>query len=67
MNFVEYTGAAVEDGLRLVTVNPAAMAGLESVVAVDRAANLVAVDAAGRLVASMVDGRLAASYPTHAR
>jgi N-acetylglucosamine-6-phosphate deacetylase len=59
MNLVGYTGAAVEDALRLVTVNPAAMAGLESSIAVGQAADLVAVDAAGRLVASIVDGRLA--------
>ncbi len=29
MNFVEFTGAPLEDALRLLTVNPAAMTGLE--------------------------------------
>ncbi len=49
MNFVEFTGAPVEDGLRLVTANPAAMTGLGGgAVAVGHAANLVAVDAIGK-------------------
>lgn len=63
-NLMEYTGAPLGDALRLVTVNPAAMIGLESEVGslkVGQAANLVAVDAAGKLVASILGGQLAAS------
>ncbi len=59
-NFVEFTGATVEQGLRLLTVNPAAMTGLTErtgLLAVGQPANLVAVDAAGRLVGSVVGGR----------
>ncbi|MGB7548282.1 MAG: N-acetylglucosamine-6-phosphate deacetylase, partial [Terracidiphilus sp.] len=51
-NFVEFTGATVEQGLRLLTVNPAAMTGLTEragSLAVGQPASLVAVDAAGRL------------------
>jgi N-acetylglucosamine-6-phosphate deacetylase len=62
MNFMEYTGAPLEDALRLLTVNPAAMIGLDNEAGglkVGLAANLVAVDAAGRLVASIQGGRLA--------
>jgi N-acetylglucosamine-6-phosphate deacetylase len=64
MNFVEYTGVAVDEALRLVTVNPATMTGLDSEAGsleVGQAANLVAVDQSGRLVASILDGRLAAA------
>jgi N-acetylglucosamine-6-phosphate deacetylase len=59
-NFVEFTGAGVEDGLRLVTSNPAAMTGLgqrAGTIAVGRDADLVAVDRAGRLCWSVVQGR----------
>jgi N-acetylglucosamine-6-phosphate deacetylase len=66
-NFVRFTGATVEQGLRLLSSNPAAMTGC-----MDRAgslrvggpANFVAVDRAGRLMASVVGGRLAESL-TH--
>ncbi|HEV2486041.1 MAG TPA: N-acetylglucosamine-6-phosphate deacetylase [Terracidiphilus sp.] len=63
MNFVEYTGVAVDEALRLLTVNPAAMTGLDGEAGsleVGRQANLVAVDQSGRLVASIQNGRLAA-------
>jgi len=63
-NLMEYTGAPLLDALRLVTVNPAAMIGLEGYVGslrVGQAVNIVAVNAAGRLVASIVGGQLAAS------
>jgi len=59
-NFVAFTGAPLEQALRLVTRNPAAMTGLGSragSLAVGEPANLVAVDDAGRLVASFVGGR----------
>ena len=59
-NFVAYTGAPLEEALRLVTVNPAAMTGMGGdvgKVAVGAPANLVAVDANGKLIASMMSGR----------
>ena len=62
MNFVEYTGVAVDEALRLLTVNPATMTGFDGEAGsleVGRTANLVAVDTAGRLVAAVLGGRLA--------
>lgn len=59
-NFIEFTGAPLEQALRLPTVNPAAMAGFGEIagsVAVGHPANLVAVDPAGKLVASIVHGQ----------
>ncbi|HEU5350786.1 MAG TPA: N-acetylglucosamine-6-phosphate deacetylase [Terracidiphilus sp.] len=59
-NFVQFTGASVEQGLRLITANPAAMTGLSSQagsLTVGQPANLVAVDAAGKLVASFAAGQ----------
>jgi N-acetylglucosamine-6-phosphate deacetylase len=61
-NFLEFTGAKVEDGLRLLTRNPVAMTGLgdgAAQVVVGGPADLVAVDGAGQLVGSIVGGRLA--------
>jgi N-acetylglucosamine-6-phosphate deacetylase len=58
-NFLEFTGAALLDGLRLLTANPAAMTGFgdrAGSVAVGQKADLVAVDSAGRLVASIIGG-----------
>jgi N-acetylglucosamine-6-phosphate deacetylase len=63
-NFVEFTGAPLDQALRLLTANPAAMAGLSAQagsLAVGQPANLVAVDAAGRLVASIQNGQPLAS------
>jgi N-acetylglucosamine-6-phosphate deacetylase len=62
-NFLRFTGAPLVEALRLLTANPAAMAGLSSQagsLAVGRSADLVAVDAAGKLVASLVGGVRAA-------
>jgi N-acetylglucosamine-6-phosphate deacetylase len=59
-NFVKFTGAPIEQALRLVTANPAAMTGFgdqAGSLAVGQPANLVAVDAAGKLVASIIDGQ----------
>jgi N-acetylglucosamine-6-phosphate deacetylase len=59
-NFMEFTGAPLEQALRLATVNPAAMTGLGDTVgslAVGRVASLVAVDAAGKLVGSIINGQ----------
>ncbi len=61
-NFLAFTGASVEDGLRLLTTNPAAMTGLGKrggTLAVGQAASLVAVDGAGGLLASLVNGKRA--------
>jgi N-acetylglucosamine-6-phosphate deacetylase len=58
-NFVRFTGATVEQGLRLLTANPATMAGLGSkagYLTVGQEANLVAVDGVGKLVASIQGG-----------
>jgi N-acetylglucosamine-6-phosphate deacetylase len=58
-NFVAFTGAAVEQALRLLSANPAAMTGLAhraGFVAVGKAANFVAIDAQGKLVASVIGG-----------
>lgn len=58
-NFVAFTGARIEDGLRLVTANPAALTGFEKeagFLAPGRPANLVAVSPEGKLLASFVDG-----------
>ncbi len=58
-NFVAFTGATVEQGLRLMTANPAAMTGFSDragSLEVGRAADFVAVDARGNLVASVIGG-----------
>ena len=58
-NFVAFTGATVEQGLRLMTANPAAMTGFSDragMLAVGGPAHLVAVDAAGELLASIHAG-----------
>ncbi len=63
-NFIAFTGTPLEQALRLVTVNPAAMTGLgekAGSVGVGRAANLVVVDEAGKLATSIVNGRLVAA------
>jgi N-acetylglucosamine-6-phosphate deacetylase len=60
-NFLSFTGASVEQGLRLLTSNPAAMTGFDKVTARLSAggpANLVAVSSRGTLEASFVNGRL---------
>ena len=64
-NFVEFTGAAVVQALRLVAANPAAMLGLGEPagrLTVGQTANLVALDDAGRLVGSIVDGQPAVDW-----
>src|ERR1039458_8626974 len=61
-NFMEFTGAPLEQALRLLTVNPASMTGLGDPVgslAVGEAANLVALDEAGKLIGSVVNGQTA--------
>ena len=59
-NFVAFTGATVEQGLRLITANPAAMTGLTGQagsLTVGQPANLVAIDPAGRLAGSVIGGQ----------
>jgi N-acetylglucosamine-6-phosphate deacetylase len=61
-NFLAFTGASVELGLRLLTANPASMIGFgdsAGSLRVGQPANLVAVDRTGQLVASFVNGKKA--------
>ena len=58
-NFIQFSGAPLEEVLRLLTVNPAAMLSVGdavAAVAVGQAANLVAVDRSGKVVGSVVNG-----------
>jgi N-acetylglucosamine-6-phosphate deacetylase len=58
-NFLKFTGATVEQGLRLMTVNPAGMTGFNDgtgTLAVGGRADFVAVDATGKLVGAVVGG-----------
>jgi N-acetylglucosamine-6-phosphate deacetylase len=58
-NFLAFTGAPLEEALRLLTVNPASMTGLADragSLAVGQAASFVAVDRMGKLVGSVVNG-----------
>jgi N-acetylglucosamine-6-phosphate deacetylase len=58
-NFLKFTGATVEQGLRLMTVNPAGMTGFKDgtgMLAVGGRADFVAVDATGKLAGSVVGG-----------
>lgn len=63
-NFLTYTWATLDEGLRLLTRNPATLIGLggvEGCIAVGQVANLVAVNAEGKLIASIVNGVAATS------
>jgi N-acetylglucosamine-6-phosphate deacetylase len=57
-NFVAFTGASVEQGLRLMTANPAAMTGFtdRGTLAKGGPANFVAVTTDGNLLASVIGG-----------
>jgi N-acetylglucosamine-6-phosphate deacetylase len=60
-NFLAFTGATLEQGLRLLTGNPAALTGFQSEagsLAPGGAANLVAVSPEGQLAAAFVNGIL---------
>ena len=60
-NFVAFTGARLDQALRLLTVNPAAMTGFSAetgALAVGRKAHLVAIDSSGKLAASIHNGEL---------
>ena len=59
-NFVRFTGATAEQGLRLLTANPAAMTGFADrtgSIKAGHSADLVAVDAVGQLVGAVVGGK----------
>ena len=61
-NFVRFTGATIDQGLCLLSTNPAAMTGLAhraGTLAPGKSANLVVIDPAGKLVGSIVGGVLA--------
>jgi N-acetylglucosamine-6-phosphate deacetylase len=61
-NFIQFTGASIDQALRLLSSNPAAMTGLAhraGTLAPGRSANLVAIDATGKLVGSIVGGQQA--------
>lgn len=60
-NFVNFTGASIDEGLRLLTTNPAAMTGLDDEAdhcALGQPANFIAVDATGKLIASLRSGNV---------
>ncbi len=59
-NFIKFTGASIEQALRLLSSNPAAMTGLAhraGSLAPGKSANLVAIDSTGKLVGSIVGGQ----------
>jgi N-acetylglucosamine-6-phosphate deacetylase len=63
-NFTAFTGAPLDQALRLLTMNPAAMTGFSNQagsIAVGQPANLIAVDAKGKLVASFHNGQIVAA------
>jgi N-acetylglucosamine-6-phosphate deacetylase len=60
-NFIAFTGASADQGLRLLTANPASMTGFRDCagsLAAGTVANLVAVDAAGTLLAAIHCGKV---------
>jgi N-acetylglucosamine-6-phosphate deacetylase len=58
-NFLLFTGAPLDQALRLLTNNPAAMTGVAAgSLCVGGSADLVAVSEEGKLIASLVNGRL---------
>jgi N-acetylglucosamine-6-phosphate deacetylase len=61
-NFIQFTGANIEQALPLLSSNPAAMTGLAhraGSLAPGKSANFVAVDATGKLVSTIIGGRQA--------
>lgn len=59
-NFLSFTGASLEDGLRLLTRNPEAMTGVElAPLQTGEKVNLVAVGEGGKLQGSIVNGTVA--------
>jgi N-acetylglucosamine-6-phosphate deacetylase len=67
-NFIAFTGATLDQALRLLTVNPASMTGFSAeagTIAVGRKANLVAIDSTGKLAASIHNGELVGALAAH--
>ncbi|HUN83143.1 MAG TPA: N-acetylglucosamine-6-phosphate deacetylase [Terracidiphilus sp.] len=65
-NFVAFTGATLEQGLRLLTSNPAHMSGFESQagsLSPGSPANLVAIGESGKLLGSIVRGKKVSLAP----
>jgi N-acetylglucosamine-6-phosphate deacetylase len=63
-NFMEFTGAPLQQAVRLLTANPAEMTGLRDragLLEAGLSANIVAVDDRGRLISSFVNGQRVAS------
>jgi len=63
-NFIRFTGVSIDQGLRLLTANPATMTGFTDEagrLGVGMPGNLVAVDMTGQLVGSIVGGVPAAA------
>lgn len=61
VNFLAFTGATLEQGLRLITGNPARLTGFDAqagALAVGGPANLVAVGPEGTLAAAFLNGQL---------
>jgi len=61
-NFIQFTGANIEQALPLLSSNPAAMTGLAhraGSLAPGKSANFVAADATGKLVSTIIGGRQA--------
>ncbi|MFP5275765.1 MAG: hypothetical protein ACLGPM_01510 [Acidobacteriota bacterium] len=61
-NFLQFTGAPLEQAIRLLTANPAQMTGTNTQVAVGAPADMVAIDPNGRLIATILEGRLTAAH-----
>jgi len=64
VNFLAFTGAPLDQGLRLLSGNPAKLTGFETEagsLAAGASANLVAVGREGKLEASFVNGKLASA------
>ena len=61
-NFLQFTGAPLEQAIRLLTANPAQMTGTNAQLAVGAPADMVAVDPNGRLIATILEGRLTAAH-----
>jgi N-acetylglucosamine-6-phosphate deacetylase len=60
-NFIQYTGAPLEQALPLLTANPATVTGLENqagFIATGRPAQLVAIGADGELIGSLMGGHM---------
>jgi N-acetylglucosamine-6-phosphate deacetylase len=58
-NFVEFTAASIDNALRLVTANPAAMTGIDiPSLAVGQRANFVVLNDSGKLQATSIGGQV---------